>query len=121
MPEHVFERAGLTKPRNAKARAGRKGGLTRAARMTAEQRREAARRAVQARWAKPGARDKPAVPIEACRRGGSKGGVARGKKLWQQALRRMKEQGLTEPDYFERLIENPAKVLGETARGRRPD
>ena len=89
--------------------------------MTAEQRREAARKAVEARWAKPGARDKPAVPIEACRRGGSKGGIARGEKLWQRDREWRKEQGWAEPDYFERLIENPAKVLSETARGHLPD
>jgi hypothetical protein len=39
---------------------GRKGGLARAANMTAEQRSEAARRAVQARWAKKKAKQSKA-------------------------------------------------------------
>ncbi len=62
--------------------------------MTPEQRREAARKAVRARWAKPGARDKPAVPIEACRRGGRKGGAVVAARRLRELRAYLKEHDL---------------------------
>jgi len=59
---------------------GRKGGKARAANQTPEERSESASRAVQARWAKYGARKDPAV-AERAREVAPKGGDARAKKL----------------------------------------